>query len=66
MEDVVLGVVGLVSGSLHWGIANAMPITVGALLGSSLGHSALGLVGDILGRAKEVVESVGSSVFGKK
>lgn len=65
MEEVVLGVLGLATGSLHWGIDNAMPLAVGALLGGPLGHAALGLVGDVLGRAKDVVDSVGSAVFKK-
>lgn len=62
MENVVMGLMGLVSGALDWGISNALPLVVGALLGSELTGAGLGLVGDILGRAKGLVEGVTSKV----
>lgn len=65
MEEIVLGVVGLASGAMHWGLANALPIAVGAVLGGPLSGAALGLVGDVLARAKDAVESVGSAISRK-
>ncbi len=66
MEDTVMGLMGLVTGTLNWGISNAMPIAVGALLGSTLVRAGLGLVSDILGRGKGLVDDVTSTVSGKK
>ena len=65
MEEIVLGVLGLAGNAMHWGLDNALPLAVGAVLGGPLSHSALGLVGDVLGRAKEVVDSIGSAISGK-
>jgi hypothetical protein len=65
MEDIVLGVLGLASGAMHWGISNALPLAVGAVMGGPLSKTALGLVGDVLGRAKDAVDSVGSAIAGK-
>lgn len=65
MEEVVLGVLGLVTGSLGWGLDNALPLAVGAVLGGPLSRAALGLVGDVLGRTKDAVDSVGSVISGK-
>lgn len=66
MEELVLGSLGLVSGAMHWALSNAVPLAVGAVLGGPLGHAALGLVGDVLGRSKEVVDAIGSAISGKK
>ena len=66
MEEVVMGVMGLVSGALNWGIDNALALAVGALLGSELAGAALGLVSDMLGRAQSLVSGVSSRVGGKK
>ena len=66
MEEVVMGVMGLVSGALNWGIDNALALAVGALLGSELAGAALGLVSDMLGRAQSLVQGVCSRVGGKK
>jgi hypothetical protein len=66
MEDLVLGALGLVSSAMHWGLDNALPLAVGAILGGPLSHAALGVVGDVLGRTKEVVDSIGSAISGKK
>jgi len=66
MEDLVLGALGLVSSAIHWGLSNAIPLAVGAVLGGPLGHAALGMVGDVLSRTKEVVDSIGSAISGKK
>lgn len=65
MDEVLLGVLALVSGSLKWGLANALPLAVGAILGGPLSKAALGLVTDVLGRAKEAVASVDSAISGK-
>ncbi len=66
MEETVMGLMNLVSGTMSWSIANAMPLAVGALLGSTLFRAGLGLVSDMLGRAKGLVEDVTSAVAGKK
>lgn len=65
MEQAVSGLLGLVSTTLSWGIANALPLAVGALLGSELFGAGLGLVGDMLGRAKDLCNGV-TSKLGKK
>lgn len=65
MEDVVLGVIGLATGAMSWGLSNALPLAVGAVLGGPLSKTALGLVGDVLGRAKDAVDSVGTAIAGK-
>lgn len=65
MEEVVMGLMGLVNGALHWGIDNALALAVGALLGSELAGAALGVIGDMLGRAKDLVGAV-TSKLGKK
>ena len=65
MEEVVMGLMGLVSGALYWGIDNALALAVGALLGSELANAGLGLVGDILGRAKGLVDGVTSKLAKK-
>ncbi len=66
MESVVTDLLGLVSGTLHWGLDNALALAVGALLGSNLAKAGLGLVGDMLGRAKGLCDDVASSLSGKK
>ncbi len=66
MESVITDLMGLVSGTLHWGLDNALAIGVGALLGSNLVKAGLGLVGDMLGRAKDLCGDVASSISGKK
>ncbi len=66
MEETVMGLVSLVTGTMHWGISNALPIAVGALLGSTLVKAGLGVVADMLGRAKGLVDDVTSTVSGKK
>lgn len=66
MEEIVMGVLGLATGALHWGIDNALALMVGALLGSELAGAALGLVSDMLGRAQSLVQGVSSRVGGKK
>jgi hypothetical protein len=66
MEETVMSLMGLVTGTMHWGIENALPLAVGALLGSSMAKAALGLVGDMLGRAKGLLEDVASMLAGKK
>ena len=65
MEEVVMGLIGLVNGALHWGIDNALALAVGALLGSELAGAALGVVSDMLGRAKGLVEGVTSKISKK-
>ncbi len=66
MEETVMGLMNLVSGTMSWGINNAMPLAVGALLGSNLAKAALGLVSDMLGRAKSLTDDVTSMLAGKK
>jgi len=66
MEETVMGLMDLVSGTLHWGISNALAIAVGALLGSNIIKAGLGLVSDVLGRGKGLVDDVTSTVSGKK
>lgn len=66
MESVVTDLMGLVSGTLHWGLDNALALAVGALLGSHLCKAGLGLVSDMLGRAKGLCDDVTSSIAGKK
>ena len=66
MEETVMGLMGLVSGTLAWGIGNAFPIAVGAVFGSTLAKAALGVVSDMLGRGKGLVDDVTSAVTGKK
>lgn len=66
MEELVMGALGLVSGALHWSLGNAFPLAVGAVLGGPLSHAALGVVGDVLGRTREVVDSISSAISGKK
>ena len=66
MEETVMGLMGLVSGTMSWGIENALPLAVGALLGSNLAKAGLGLVSDMLGRAKGLTEDVTSVITGKK
>jgi len=66
MEETVMSLMNLVTGTIHWGIDNALPLAVGALLGSNLAKAALGLVGDMLGRAKGLAEDVTSLLAGKK
>ena len=66
MEETVMGIMGLVSGTLHWGISNALAIAVGALLGPTMVRAAVGLVSDVLGRGKGLVDDVTSTVSGKK
>ena len=66
MEEIVMGVLGLVTGALSWGIDNALALAVGALLGSELAGAALGLVSDMLGRAQSLVQGVSGRVGGKK
>ena len=66
MEETVMGLMGLVTGTMHWGISNALPIAVGALLGPTLAKAALGVVSDMLGRGKGLVDDVTSTVSGKK
>lgn len=66
MEETVMALMSLVTGTLHWGIDNALPLAVGALLGSNLAKAALGLVGDMLGRAKGLTEDVTSMLSAKK
>jgi len=65
MENVVMGLMGLVSGALYWGIDNALPLAVGALLGSELAGAALGAVSDLLGRAKGLLDGVASRLSKK-
>ena len=66
MEEVVTGLMGLVNGALQYGIDNALALSIGALLGSQLASAGLGLVSDMLGRAKGLVEGVTSVLSGKK
>lgn len=66
MEETVMGLMGLMSHTMHWGIDNALPLAVGALLGSNLAKAALGLVSDMLGRAKGLTDDVTSMLAGKK
>ena len=66
MEETVMRLMDLVAGTMGWSISNAMPLAVGALLGSTLFRAGLGLVGDMLGRAKGLVEDVTSAIAGKK
>jgi hypothetical protein len=66
MEETVMGLMNLVTGAAHWGISNALPLAVGALLGSNLAKAALGLVSDMLGRAKGLTDDVTSMLSGKK
>ncbi len=66
MEEIVMGIMGLVTGALNWGIANALPLAVGALLGSELAGAALGLVSDMLSRAQGLIQGVSARVGGKK
>ena len=65
MEDIVMSVFGLVSSTMHWGLDNALALAVGAVVGGPVIKTATGLVGDVLGRAKEVVDSVGAAASGK-
>ncbi len=65
MEEIVTGVMGLVTGALGYGIDNALALAIGALLGSQLASAGLGLVSDMLGRAKGLVEGV-TSMLSKK
>jgi hypothetical protein len=66
MEEVVHGLMNLTTGALTWGIDHALALAVGALLGSHLCTAALGLVGDMLGRAKGLVDGVTKTVAGKQ
>ncbi len=66
MEETVMGVLGLVTGTMAWGIDNAFALAVGAVLGSTLFRAALGLVSDVLGRGKGLVDDVTTAVAGKK
>ncbi len=66
MESLVTDLLGLVTGTLRWGLDNALPIAAGALFGSGLVKAGLGLVGDLLGRAKGLCDDVTSTLSGKK
>ena len=66
MEETVMGLMGLVTGTMGWGIDNALALGVGALLGSNLAKAGLGVVSDMLGRGKGLVDDVTSTVSGKK
>ena len=66
MEETVMGLLGLVTSTLSYGIANAIPIAIGALLGPTLVKAGLGVVSDMLGRGKGLVDDVTSTVAGKK
>jgi len=63
--DLVNSVLGGAHDGLAWGVSNAVPIAVGALLGSTLWGAGLGLVSDVLGRAQAVVKGVSDSLAGK-
>ncbi len=65
MEETIVGLMGLVSGTMGWGISNALPIAVGAVLGSTLMKAGLGIVSDVLGRGKGLVDDVTSTVAKK-
>lgn len=65
MEQVVGDLLGLVNSAFQYGIDNAVALAVGALLGSQLFGAGLGLVGDILGRAKDLVGGVNTKLGGK-
>jgi len=52
MEETVMGLLGLVTGTLSYGIANAIPIAIGALLGPTIVKAGLGVVSDMLGRGR--------------
>lgn len=62
MEALVLDLLGLVSGAASYTISNAFDIALGALLGPALIKPACGVVSDLLGRAGEVVNSVGKTL----
>jgi len=66
MESLVADVIGLVTGTLGWAVDNALAIGAGALFGSGLVKAGLGLVGDLLGRAKGLCDDVTSTLSGKK
>lgn len=66
MEETVMGLMTLVGGAMDWGISNALPIFVGALLGPTLAKAGLGVVSDLLGRGKGLVDDVTSTVSGGK
>ena len=67
MEETVMGLMNLVTGTMGWGISNALPIAIGALLGPTLAKAGLGVVSDMLGRGKGLVDDVTSTVSsGKK
>ena len=63
---LVADVIGLVTGTAAWAVSNALPIAVGAVLGSELAGAALGVVSDILGRAKDLVAGAASKMSAKK
>lgn len=65
MEDTVMGLLGLINSTLGWGVDNALPLAVGAVLGSSIFRAGLGLVSDLLGRGKGLVDDVTSMITGK-
>lgn len=66
MEEAVVRLMELVGGTFHWGIDNALPLVVGALLGSHLIRAGVGLVSDVLGRAKGLLDDATSLLAGKK
>ncbi len=66
MEESVVRLMELVSGTFNWGLDNALALVVGALLGSHLVRAGAGLVSDILGRAKGLIDDAASLVTGKK
>jgi hypothetical protein len=65
MEQTVMGLIDLVSQTFNWGIGNALPIAVGALLGSHLFRAGLGLVSDVLGRGRTLVDNTTAMIAGK-
>jgi len=65
MEQVVMGILGLVTDSLTWGLDNAFALVVGAVLGGPLSRAVLGVVGDVLGRTKDALDSVSHVISGK-
>ena len=65
MEETVMGLMNLVSGAANWGIGNAVPLIVGALLGQTIVKTGAGVVSDLLGRAKGLIDDTASAITKK-
>ncbi len=65
MEGTVMDLMGLVGTTVGWGINNALALAVGAVLGPVISKAGLGLVGDVLGRGKDLVDGTAAFVSKK-